>query len=336
MNRKRFTLMGGILLCILSACNPAAKTSVPLAATPGQTTSETQPAAQTSNGNTAVSNGQHIPDFAHVIMILFENQEFDEIIGNDDSPNYNELAGQNTLLTQYYAIRHPSLPNYIALFGGDTFGISKDCTDCFVNAPSLPDQIESSGRTWKAYLEDMPSACFIGDSGAYFQKHNPFIYFDPIRLDTARCHRSIVPLTELSTDLASGSLPDFVYIMPNICNSAHDASPISPECSIVNSDQWLGKMVGKLQTSLEAGGESYLIAVTWDEGTSKNTCCGLPKSAGGRVATLLISPQAKSGFRDATPYTHYSLLKTIETAWNLPLLGHAADQNNALITSPWK
>lgn len=85
-----------------------------------------------------------------------------------------------------------------------------------------------------------------------------------------------------------------------------------------------------------AATEPYLIVLTWDEGQGDHSCCGLPASAGGRVPTVLISPLAKSGFQDDTPYTHYSLLKTIETAWNLPLLGHATDDNNVLITAPWK
>jgi len=332
MNKKRFAMISSVMLIFLSACNPATITSASstIASTPNAS------GTLTSNGIPTLTPVPHVPDFSHIVVIMFENQEFDEIIGDDESPNYNELAGQNTLLTQYYAIRHPSLPNYLALIGGDTFGVTKDCTTCFINAPSLPDQIESSGRSWKAYLEDIPSPCFIGDSGLYAQKHDPFIYFDPIRLDSTRCRRSIVPLTDLTYDLAAGSLPDFAFIMPNLCNSAHNASLLNPSCSVEDADEWLANMVKKLQTALDASTETYLIAVTWDEGTSDNSCCGLPKSAGGRVATLLISPQAKSGFRDATPYTHYSLLKTIETAWNLPLLGHAADQNTALITSPWK
>ena len=85
-----------------------------------------------------------------------------------------------------------------------------------------------------------------------------------------------------------------------------------------------------------AATEPYLIVLTWDEGQGDHSCCGLPKSAGGRIATVLISPEAKSGFQDDTPYTHYSLLKTMEAAWGLPYLGHAADANNVLITAPWK
>jgi phospholipase C len=278
-----------------------------------------------------------VPDFSHIIVIVFENEEFGSVIGNPNMPMYNRYANANTLLTQYYAVAHPSLPNYIALFSGDTYGITSDCTKCFVSAPSLPDQIEASGRTWRAYLEDMPSPCFVGDSGAYVQKHNPFIYFDPIRNDTARCKQSIVPLTQLENDMDTGSLPNFVYIMPNICNSAHDAS-FNPLCSLGNADRWLFGWIRFLQAYLEplAAAEPYLIIVTWDEGQGSHSCCGLPAEAGGRVATLLISPLAKSGFQDGTPYSHYSMLKTIEQAWGLAFLGHAADAKSVLITEPWK
>jgi len=272
-----------------------------------------------------------VPDFAHIIMFVFEDREFDSVIGNSDMPNFNRWAGEYTLLTQYYAIRYPSLPNYIAMIGGDTFGITSDCLDCFVNAESLPDQIEASGRTWKTYQEDMPGPCFVGDSDYYAQRHNPFVYFDPIRLNAARCERSVVPLADLDADLAAGSLPNFVFITPNLCNDVHDCGPDV-------ADAWLGYWVPRLSSALDpkAEAEPYLIILTWDAGESNQSCCGLPKYAGGRVATVLISPLAKNGFQDDTPYTHYSLLKTIEAAWGLPYLGRAADENNAVITAPWK
>ncbi|HTX89579.1 MAG TPA: alkaline phosphatase family protein [Anaerolineales bacterium] len=337
MNKPNIGIsLGCILLALLAACAapagpvPTAGVSpLPATALPSATT------APTSTEVPPPTAVPPVPDFAHIIVILFENHEFDVVIDNHQMPNYNGLAERYSLLTQYYAVTHPSLPNYIALFGGDTFGITSDCSKCFVNAPSLPDQLEATGKTWKAYLEDMPSPCYIGDTATYVQKHDPFIYFDPIRLDAARCGRSVVPLTQLSGDLASGAFPDFAFIMPNICNSAHDEY-INPACSVKTADEWLGNMVYELQTDLDPTGESYLIAVTWDEGQGNHSCCGLPKDAGGRVATLLISPQAKAGFQDPTPYTHYSLLKTIEAAWGLPYLGHAADANNALIAAPWK
>jgi phospholipase C len=324
MNKKRILMIVSLVLIFLAACSPEVELS-----------SSPHPSSP-SAGTTQAAPGTLVQDFAHIVMIPFENREFDQVIGNHQMPNYNILASQYTLLTRYYAIRHPSLPNYIALMGGDTFGISKDCRQCFVDAPSLPDQIEASGRTWKAYMEDMPSDCFIGDKGEYVQKHDPFIYFDPIRLDAARCKRSVVPFTLLSNDLASGTFPDFAYIMPNLCNSAHDATGVNPLCTLDTADDWLGSVIQKLQKYLDATGKPYLIIIIWDEGSTADSCCGLPKSAGGRVPTLLISPQVKNGFQDSTPYTHYSMLKTIETAWSLPLLAHAGDAENSIILAPWK
>jgi phosphatidylinositol-3-phosphatase len=270
-----------------------------------------------------------VPDFSHIVIIIFENKEFGTVIGNGKMAYFNLLASTYTLLTQHYATTHPSLPNYISLIGGDTFGITSDCEDCFVNAPSLPDLIEKSGRTWKTYQDDMPEPCFVGSTLRYAQKHNPFIYFDPIRLNAERCARSVVPLTQLDTDIAANDLPNFIFITPDICYSAHD-------CSLELADGWLREQMDKLYPALESTGEPFLVILTWDEGQGDHSCCGLPELAGGRIATVLISPQVKHNFEDATPYSHYSILKTISEAWDLPYLGHAADAETPLITAPWK
>jgi hypothetical protein len=270
-----------------------------------------------------------VPNFDHIVIIMFENKEFGSVIDNPLMPTYNKLAREYTLLTQYYAIRHPSLPNYIALVGGDTFGIDRNCTDCFIDAPSLPDLIEESGRTWKTYQEDMPEPCFLGSKGLYAQKHNPFVYFDPIRSNTERCQRSVVPLTTLQMDIDTNSLPNFFFIKPNLCNDSHD-------CSLDISDAWLTNLLGTLIPALDATGESYVVAILFEEGQGDHTCCGLPEPGGGRVPVVLYSPLVKNGFEDSTPYTHYSLLKTISEAWGLRYLGHAADETNVLITAPWK
>lgn len=296
-------------------------TPVPPAATLTSTPSQTPSATATQK--------PLVPNFEHIVIVMFENKEFGSVIGNPIMPNYNKLAREYTLLTQYYAVTHPSLPNYIALMGGDTFGIEFNCNDCFINAPSLPDYIEASGRTWKTYQEDMPEPCFLGDTHLYVQKHNPFIYFDPIRLDAARCERSIVPLTALQTDINAGALTNFLFIKPNLCNDSHD-------CTLDISDAWLTNLLGYLVPALDATGDSYFIAMLFEEGQGNHSCCGLPLEAGGRVPVVLYSPSVKSGFEDPTPYTHYSLLKTISAAWSLPYLGHATEDSHVLIVEPWK
>jgi len=270
-----------------------------------------------------------VPRFERIVLVLFENKEFGTVIGNPNMPFYNRLAQEYTLLTQYYAVTHPSLPNYIALLGGDTFGINSDCSDCFINAPSLPDLIEASGRTWKTYQEDMPQACFLGSTLVYAQKHNPFVYFDEIRTNPERCKRNVVPLTDLDTDINTGTLPNYIFITPNICNDAHD-------CPLDVTDRWLENLLARLVPALDSTAQPYLIVLTFDEGQGDHSCCGLPEKAGGRVLAVLLSPAVKNGFQDGTSYTHYSLLKTIAESWGLAYLGHAADENNVLITAPWK
>ena len=133
----------------------------------------------------------------------------------------------------------------------------------------------------------------------------------------------------MDADIASRSLPNFIFVTPDICYSSHD-------CTLELTDGWLHELMDKLVPALDATDEPYLVILTWDEGQGNHSCCGLPESAGGRIATILISPQVKIAFQDATPYTHYSLLKTIAEAWGLPYLGHAADEENVIITVPWK
>lgn len=307
------------LAMFLTGCNGVSSQKVPVTA-----------ATSTAGPMRTLSPAEaRIPVFDHIIMILFENRGFQQVIGNPELPSFNQLATQNVLLMQYFAVAHPSLPNYIALIGGDTFGISSDCLDCFINQTSLPDLIEASGRTWKTYQEDLPSPCYVGNLGDYAQRHDPFIYFDAIRNNPARCKHDIVSLKDLNQDLAANQLPNYAFIMPNLCNSAHD-------CSLARADRWLSQMIQELQAS-PALGQSYLIFITFDESSSDNSsCCGLPANAGGRVPAILISPQAKSGFKDETPLSHYSLLKTILLSWKLPELGFTAQSTTPAITAPWK
>ena len=275
-----------------------------------------------------------VPAFEHIAIFVLENKEFDTVMGDPRMPNYNRWAQQYTLLTQHYAIRHPSLPNYIAMMAGSTLGIETNYPTRAVDAPSLPDLLEASGKTWKAYMDSMPEPCYLQDTLRYVQKHNPFVWFTSIRDNPDRCKKHIVPMPELATDLANGTLPDFMFIVPDLCNGAHDSYSNPDQCQVNVADDWLGMWVNGLLADPSVA-QNGLIILTWDEGQGDHTCCGLP-TGGGRIATILISALAKPGFQDATPYTLYSLTKTIAAAWDLPELGHAADPQTTLITAPWK
>ena len=280
---------------------------------------------------TATSGGGgsgSVPKFSHVIVMVFENEEYSSIIGQSSLPNFNNLARQYALLTNDHAVGHPSLPNYIALTSGDTQGINSDCGNCSVNVTNIADLVESSGRTWKAYLESMPSDCFLTSGSDYTPNHNPFVHFNDIRNSATRCQQHDVPLTQLDIDLQNRTLPSFAWISPNLCDSGHD-------CGAAGADKFLGPEVSKI-TSSPAFDQNSLLIVTFDEGDTGASCCGLPGSAGGRIATILISGLVKPGFQDATPYSHYSVLKTIEESWGLAKLGHSNDAQTSVISSVWK
>jgi hypothetical protein len=332
---RPYRLFAGLILILLTSCLSPQPTMLPtLGPLPATlVVPSIPPTSAITNFEVTPEPSQTaaalVPDFEHIVVVVFENKEYGTVIRNPKMPYFNILANTFTLLNQHYAVTHPSLPNYIAMIAGDTHGITSNCEDCFIDQPSLPDLIEASGRTWKTYQESMPEPCFIGSTALYVQKHNPFIYFDPVRLNPDRCAESIVPLGQLDVDIAQAQLPNFIFITPNLCHDAHD-------CGLDQADPWLDSLMDKLIPALDSTDEPYLVVLTWDEGQGDLGCCGLPEDAGGRIATILISPQVKNGFQDETPYTHYSLLKTISASWGLPYLGHTADENNVLMIAPWK
>ncbi len=248
----------------------------------------------------------------HVAVIVMENKEYGDVIGSASAPYINRLARTYALARSMYAISHPSVPNYLALTGGSTFGISSDCTDCVIHATSIVDQLNRAHVSWKAYMEGLPYPCFTGTSaGEYVKRHEPFTYYTPVTSDATSCNR-IVPLSQLGADERSGALPRFTWITPNLCHDMHD-------CSVATGDRFLSGLVPPL---LKALGPRGLLILTWDEGTSDSGCCHL--AAGGHIATILAGGEARRGARLGTATDHYSVLQTVEDLLGLPRLRGAA------------
>jgi hypothetical protein len=251
-----------------------------------------------------------VPAFDHIFVAVMENHSSTEIIGSADAPYLNSLAADYGLAANYSAVAHPSLPNYLALTGGSTFGVTTDCTDCFQNAPNLAaDRLTPAGLTWRAYMDSMPSPGFLGDAYPYMQKHDPFVYYDDIRNDPAQL-ANVVPYTRLASDLAvAQTTPAFGWITPDMTHDMHDGT-------VAQGDAWLSVAIPALLSSPAFTTQRSLLLITWDENDD---------SAGNEVATLVIAEGVPAGFRSAVPYTHYSLLRTIETAWGLaPLTANDA------------
>jgi hypothetical protein len=249
---------------------------------------------------------------AHVAVIVMENEEYSGVIGAKPTPYINGLARRYALATRMFAVRHPSLPNYLALTGGSAFGITSDCTDCAVRRTSLVDQLSAAHISWRAYMEDLPSPCFSGASaGLYAKKHDPFMYYTRIAGRPERCSH-VVGLSRLGADERSGALPRFIWITPNLCHDMHSCPPAA-------GDRFLAGLVPGLLHSLGSHGVLFL---TWDEGTSNEGCCRL--AGGGHVATIVAGPGARPGARLSTPVDHYSTLQTIEDLLGLARLRGAA------------
>lgn len=236
--------------------------------------------------------------YRHVVLLVLENHGFSEIAGH--SPYLNRLAAACGLATNYRAVAHPSLPNYLALTSGSTHGIASDCTACTVAAPSLFSQLKGD---WHAYLEAMPSPGFEGAfSGRYAKKHNPAAYYPALASSFARLD---VPLAGLRADLARGALSRFSLVVPDLCNDEHDCPPST-------GDAWLGKWLPRIFTSPAYRSGRTALFVTYDEGGPDN-----------RVYTVVASPSVRPHTVVATPFDHYSLLRTVESLLGLPCLARA-------------
>jgi hypothetical protein len=259
----------------------------------------------------------------HLIVVIEENHSLHQIIGSGAAPFINRLAAHGTLLTSYHAITHPSLPNYAALLSGRLGRIRTDCQRCTIAGPTLVDQLEARHISWGAYMEGLPGPCStVPGFGAYTEAVDPFMHAATIRGFPARCDR-VVPFRRFSADLAAGRLPTVAFVSPNLLDDMH-SGPVPA------ADAWLRRFVGELEASPIWHQDTRLV-VTFDEGARSDTrsCCG-GLGRGGLIPTIVVGPRVRRGV-DATPYTHYALLRSIEAAFGLPFLGHAGDRGTRTI-----
>ena len=323
-----------------------------------------------------------VPRFAHIFVIMEENKDYDQIVAGPDAPNLARLAKTYGDAAQFYGEVHPSEGNYVALLGGDTFGIHDDdpwyckpgttdptCagarwegaySDHTVHGAGLGDQLLAAGLTWKGYYQNLPapgSLAYIAtdpkmDDGTrntalYASKHAGFVNFASVQTDPDRAER-LVGFDRLDADLASGNLPNFALIVPNQCNEMHGLmGPHVPlNCFAPNKtglirrgDAEAGRLVEAIEkTPAWGAADNFAIVITFDEGTAgvRSGCCGVTPTApsnfgGGHIPTIVITNHGPRGLADATPYNHYSLLRTIEDAFGISEhLRHAAETDKGV------
>jgi acid phosphatase len=256
---------------------------------------------------------QPIPTPDHVVVAIMENQTFSQIIGSPNAPYINSLAGQGAVLTNSFAITHPSQPNYIALYSGSQQGVINNDTPTnlpFIT-PNLGAQLMQAGRTFGGFSEDLPSVGFTGDSAggasSYVRRHNPWVNWQQVGSGPHPANTlpttTNLPLSLFPTDFSN--LPTLSFVVPNLLNDMHDGT-------IARGDAWLAaNLNGYAQW---AKTHNSLLVVTFDEDDSFAT---------NQIATILFGQIVRSGVTTGQLINHYNLLATFEDMYNLPRIGNA-------------
>jgi phosphatidylinositol-3-phosphatase len=231
----------------------------------------------------------------HVFLIVMENHSAQEALTGKFTAS---LAAKYVVLNNYHAITHPSVPNYLALTSGSTWGLADDSYHVLPKQ-DLGTQLTEAGVTWRAYMEGLGEGGCLNSPVPYDPGHNPFAFYG------GACPANVVPLTSFAGDLA-GTTPRFSWITPDRCHDTHD-------CSVATGDDWLKQTVGEI-TNSSAWKNYGVLFITWDEDDS---------SASNQVLSLVVAPGSTHGVSNRA-YDHYSMLATIERLMGVAPLGEAA------------
>jgi acid phosphatase len=253
------------------------------------------------------------PRLDHVVIVMEENKDYSEIIGRpDEAPYINDLATRSALFTNSFGVTHPSQPNYIALFSGSTQGVtSDDCPQNFTNVPNLGSDLIGAGDSFAGYAEDLDGqgSTDCGDHWywpfGYARKHVPWVDFNNVPSTSNKTW------DQFPSDYSQ--LPTVSFVIPDLCDDMHS-------CGRDSGDSWLSDNLGAYATWAES--HNSLLIVTWDEDDDANNL----------IPTIIhgahVQPGTYGEFID-----HYSVLRTVETMYGLPVRGTAGSRSP--ITDIW-
>lgn len=316
---KKVTLTLGLWVCCalhFTACGGGTMTPGPAGAGPPSN-------AQSSS----------VPQFGNEFLLVLENNNYSSEVGSPNMPYLNSLINKYGLATNYYATTHPSIGNYFSLTTGEILTNNEGETPSSfpVSNDNIIRELIKAGKTWKDYAESIPSVGYLGgDSGNYYVRHNPIAYFTDVNCGTSAClvqAQNIVPFTQLATDISNNMLPDFGYIVPNVCDDAHD-------CSLATADNWLKNNIAPLINTPAFQKNGLLVIITDEDENIGNSCPttgSTSSNCGGQVATVVISPLLKSsGIKISTFYNHFCLLRTLMQGLGLTTFPGVSSSSTAL------
>ncbi|RMI31424.1 alkaline phosphatase family protein [Nocardia stercoris] len=258
------------------------------------------------------------PAYDHVVVAVFENHSYSEVVGGSATgsavpisgsggaaaaPYLSGLAAAGANFTQSFAIEHPSQPNYLDLFSGSNQGVTSDnCPQSFTGVANLGSDLIGAGKTFTGYSEAMPSDGYTGcSSGTYYRKHNPWVNFDNVPAASNRTFAAFPqgPAADFTT------LPTVSFVVPDICNDMHD-------CSVSTGDTWAKNHLDAYAQWAKT--HNSLLIVTFDEDDI---------SAANQIPTIFYGAGVTTG-NYPERINHFSVLRTLEDMYGLPHNGSAA------------
>ncbi len=319
-----FTLFGVVLVALILAVGP----------TNGLTFAPHSTSAPPSDALTTLADFP--TTIQHVVVIMDENKEWSTVW--EHGPYEVSLARTYANLSQFYAIRQASWPSYVAATSGDT----PPAGPTPINVQNLADLTTAHGETWAQWSESAVGTCDRTDNVAhlYDTAHVPFVWYDDVYGNSAECNADVVPmtLTQMQTAFASGTLPNYLFITPNVYDDGHTYSrtctpgvtnqPIAEtECA----DAWLQALLNPLigNTPLFA---HTAVFITYDQTQTSDNSGSIVGASGGHVYASVVSPVVIPGYSATTPYTDTNLLTTTE--WLLGLPGGTLQNDNWTLHPP--
>src|SRR5881296_2559933 len=237
-------------------------------------------------------------NFDQLVVVLMENKNLDEVYG--PAAYMTQLADLYSFSEGWASITNPSQPNYIAILGGSTFGITDDGNHLNLNHPTMVDILENTSKTWKAFAEDASgSGCSLNPPRG--EDHFPFLSYTTITNNSARC-ANLLPGSYNEVISAFNAGTNFIWLTPNDCNNMHS-------CSVSTGDSYLKGWVPNLLSAM--AGKKAALFITYDEGYRNPPL----------VYSGFSGPSVKLAYKSTASYSHYSLIKLIEDEWGGGNLG---------------
>jgi len=309
-----------------------------------------------SAADPSAAGGAAAPRFTHIIVVVMENQSFDDIFEKNPAAHYilDELTPQATVATRFFAPKRNSPTTYFAMSSGFTYtegdggrwaGKCNPSPTCSADDQTVYEQLVAAGGSWRIYSEDQAEPCQTTFVDKYWVGHNPAVWFRQLGPNSytesgdGTCRANDLGFDAMRSDFASGAAPAYSLVVPDNCHNMHDACyPVHDR--VQQGDAWLrDAMAGD---ELVAGGlvawaraNDALLVITYDEArldSDREGCCPYRRTGGGgHIPTWLIGPTDKiaAGATSDVPLSNFSILRTVEENWDLPLLGHRADPETA-------